>query len=374
MPTEKFFEETTEQSVVKATIVEKYFDAWAKIISGAQNRYAPNPANKIGYVDLFAGPGRYKDGAISTPLRVLQKAIEDSTLSSRLATIFNDGDPEHASSLREAIATLPGIGKLSHQPKIWNEEVGDEIAKQFASINTIPILAFIDPWGYRGLTLRLVDAFLKNWGCDCIFFFNYARINAGLSNPKVKQHMAALFGDQRADQLQKELDPLTPAQREATIVNALALALKAYGHRLVLPFCFKNDRGTRTTHHLILVTKHFKGYEVMKDVMAKSSSSHSQGVPSFAFSPADSNRQQLLFELNRPLDDLEAMLLTEFAGRTLPMVEVYKQHSVDRPYIKKNYKDVLTVLETRGAVTTSGRKSTRGFADEIVVTFPTRKK
>src|SRR5262249_778651 len=146
----------------------------------------------------------------------------------------------------------------------------------FASINKIPILAFIDPWGYKGLTLRLVDAFLRDWGCDCIFFFNYARINAGLSNPKVRQHMAALFGEAQAEQLQKELEPMTPAQREATIVNALALSLKAYGHRLVLPFCFKNDHGTRTTHHLILVTKHFKGYEVMKDVMAKSSSSSAQ--------------------------------------------------------------------------------------------------
>lgn len=374
MATEKFFDETTEQSVVKATIVEKYFDAWARIISGAQNKWRPNPENKIAYVDLFAGPGRYKDGAISTPLRVLQKAIEDPVLASRLATIFNDGDPEFASSLRDAIRELPGIEKLRYQPQIWNQEVGDEIARQFASVKTIPILAFIDPWGYKGLTLRLVDAFLKDWGCDCIFFFNYARINAGLSNPKVKQHMAALFGDQKAEELRRDLEPMNPVQREATIVNALAMALKAYGHRLVLPFCFKNDHGTRTTHHLILVTKDFKGYDVMKDVMAKSSSSSSQGVPSFIFSPADSSSQQLLFDLNRPLDDLEGMLLRDFAGRSLRMIDIYKEHSVDRPFIKRNYKDVLLDLEARGEITTSGRRSKRGFADEITVTFPTRKK
>jgi len=53
----------------------------------------------------------------------------------------------------------------------------------------------------------------------------------------------------------------------------------------------------------------------MKEIMAAESSLHEQGVPSFHYSPADI-RFPLLFELNRPLDDLEEMLLTGFAGRT----------------------------------------------------------
>lgn len=370
MGTERFFDETTEQSVVKATIVESYFDTWAKIIARAQNRYAPSGEKRIGYIDLFAGPGRYKDGTVSTPVRILEKAISDPQLAGRLITIFNDKDPERVSTLRQVIMTLPGIEKLTHSPQIWNEEVGDEIAKVFGDIRTIPMLAFIDPWGYKGLTLRLVDAFLKDWGCDCIFFFNYSRINAGLSNPKVHQHMCALFGDQKAAQLRTELEPMRPAEREATVVEALANTLKAYGHRFVLPFCFKNDTGVRTTHHLILVTKHFKGYEVMKEIMAKSSSSHNQEVSSFTYSPAASPRQLLLFELNRPLDDLKSMLLQSFAGQTLATRQIYEGHSIDRPFLLKNYKEVLASLEKEGKIQTSGRKSPRGFADHIRVTFP----
>jgi three-Cys-motif partner protein len=368
--TEAFFEETGEQSVVKATIVEKYFDAWAGIIVGAQNQHRPGADNRIGYVDLFAGPGRYKDGAVSTPLRVLQKAIEKPAYAERLLTIFNDRDSENVRTLEEEIVKLPGIEKLKHKPAIWNKEVGEEIAKLFGEKDTIPILAFIDPWGYKGLSLDLVQSFLKSFGCDCIFFFNYARINAGLSNPSVHEHMCALFGEKRAKALGEQLEPLGPAAREATIVNALAEALKGYGHRYVLPFCFKNESGTRTKHHLILVTKAFKGYEVMKDIMAKASSSQEQGVPSFTYSLADSSAQQLLFELNRPLDDLRAMLLRHFAGRTLTMRAIYEEHSVDRPYVSKNYKDVLSTMETDGSITTKGRKSKRGFADTIIVTFP----
>src|SRR5690606_28030769 len=135
----------------------------------------------------------------------------------------------------------------------------DEIERALRTLGKLPILAFIDPWGYRGLTLDLVNRFLRDWGCDCIFFFNYARINAGLSNQLVREHMNALFGATRAARLEATLEPLSPREREATIVNELAEALKQFGHRFVLPFCFKNESGKRTKHHLIFVSKNFKG-------------------------------------------------------------------------------------------------------------------
>ena len=365
---QKFFDESQEQSEIKAAIVEHYFYAWARIIIATQKRN-PHRDQRVGYLDLFAGPGRYKDGAVSTPLRVLKKALSDEDLCERLVTIFNDKDIEHTRSLADAIAELPNIAKLKNQPIVWNEEVGEEIAKQFESINTIPLLAFIDPWGYKGLSLRLVDAFLKDWGCDCIFFFNYARINAGLSNPLVKTHMEALFGEDTS-RLSEELRGLKPLDRESTIVEGLAQSLKKFGHRYVLPFCFRNASGKRTTHHLVFVSKSFKGYEVMKEIMAKQSSLQSQGVPSFQFSPPTSSKQNLLLELNRPLDDLKGLLLERFKSRQLTMAEIYKEHCVDTPYIKRNYKAILKKMEDDGMVQTTGRRSKRGFADDITVRFP----
>ena len=366
MGTEHFFDEQEEQSRVKAEIVRNYFGAWAGIISGAQRAKGRRP--KLGYVDLFAGPGRYKDGSTSTALEVLRLAIDKH--AEELVTIFNDRDAHSVSRLREEIARLPGVERLKHQPLVWNQEVGDEIANRFASINTIPLLAFVDPWGYRGLSLKLVNAFLKDWGCDCIFFFNYNRINAGLSNPKVREHMAALFGDAAAA-LETELEGMKPTEREAVVVEALSQALRASGHRYVLPFCFKSETGARTTHHLFLVTKGFKGYDVMKDVMAKASSSADQGVPSFVYLPSASRRQTLLFELSRPLDELRAQLLRDMAGRTLTVGKIYETHSVDRPYVRRNYKDALLKLEAEGVVSCQPTKRRSGtMADTVEVTFP----
>ncbi len=367
MGSSKFFDETREQSIVKATIVDKYFGAWSKIISSTQKRYTDFDQT-LGYVDLFAGPGRYKDGAISTPLKILNTAIENQDLHDRLVTVFNDKDEDHVRTLSQAVEALDNISRLKHPPAIWNEEVGENIAAQFEKMNTIPVLAFIDPWGYKGLSLRLVNAFLKDWGCDCIFFFNYARINAGLSNHLVRNHMEALFGE-KTQSLIESLTHRSPPEREALIIEALARSLKSYGHRFVLPFCFKNETGKRTTHHLIFVTKHFKGYEVMKDIMAKESSSEHQGVPSFEYMPSECLSQGILFDLNRPLDKLKELLLNDFSGQIIKMEDLYKIHSVDKPFLSRHYKTALKELEGDSHIKTTGRKSNRGFANDIVCTF-----
>jgi hypothetical protein len=110
----------------------------------------------------------------------------------------------------------------------------------------------------------------------------------------------------------------------------------------------------------------------MKEIMAKESSSTEQGVPSLTYSLADET-MPLLFALSRPLDDLQTLLLKHFAGQTLKMVEVYEQHNVDTPYIKKNYKDVLIKLEKAGVIEARPAKRRKGtFADDVVVTFPRR--
>jgi hypothetical protein len=81
----------------------------------------------------------------------------------------------------------------------------------------------------------------------------------------------------------------------------------------VLPFCFKNEHGTRTSHHLILLTKNFRGDEIMKAIMARQSSAADHDVLSLTYNPAD-NKFPLLFELTHLLNDLESMLLKDFAG------------------------------------------------------------
>jgi three-Cys-motif partner protein len=363
-----WFDDPREQSVVRAAIVSKYFGAWARVIMSSVR----DANGKIAYIDLFAGPGRYDDGTKSTPLLVLETALQDARMRQMLVTIFNDKDEQNAHSLEEAISQVPGVDALRYPPKVHSHEVGDNIVNQFERMRLIPTLIFVDPWGYKGLSLRLVNAVLKNWGCDCIFFFNYNRINMGLNNEAVEEHMNALFGSDRADQLRTKLLALKPHERELMIVEELSQALKGYGPRYVLPFRFKNDKGNRTSHHLIFVSKHFRGYEIMKQIMAKESSSNTQGVASFEYNPAD-ERQPLLFELSAPVDELADNLLQCFAGRTLSMKRIYEEHNVGKPFVSRNYKDVLIQLEANGRITAhppAASRKAKTFGDDVLVTVP----
>jgi three-Cys-motif partner protein len=343
---DKFFDEQAEQSQIKADIVSKYFWSWAKVIIGTQKRHPHRSERRVGYIDLFAGPGRYRDGALSTPVMIIEGAIRDPDLCERLVAIFNDNNADNSRSLEECLAALPGIKKLREQPTVYTGEVGENIVARFESMALIPSFLFVDPFGYKGLSLRLVNSVLRNWGCDCVFFFNYNRISMGLGNEFVEQHMDALFGKARADQLRERfrMQAVEPWAREAFIVEEMMQALKEMGGQFVLPFRFRNERGTRTTHHLFFVTKHFRGYSIMKDIMAGCSSASEQGVATFEYNPAD-ERQPALFELIRPLDDLEEMLLKDYAGRTLGIRDIFEAHSVGRRYVLKNYRDVLCKLE-----------------------------
>ena len=379
MAIKQFFAERTDQSEMKARIVEKYFSAWANVVMST----ASSLDGKIAYIDLYAGPGRYEDGAASTPLLVLEKAIAHPRMSQMLVAYFNDVDQNFTNALQAEIDKLPGITNLRYKPHVSCGEVDSDADEFFNQIKLIPAFTFADPFGYKGLSLGIVNGVTKDWGCDCVFFFNYNRINAGLANAFVKSHIDALFGAERAAKLRQDVDGQSPSRREALILEALAQAIKAMGGRYVLPFRFKNAAGTRTSHSLVFVSKHFKGYEIMKDIMAAESSVSEQDVPSLSYSPAEAD-MPLLFSLNAPLEKLEEMLLSDFSGQTLTLRDIYETHSIDRPYVKRNYRTALLNLEatkkiiveppTRAfAKPLQKARRARTFADQVSATFPPRR-
>jgi hypothetical protein len=239
----------------------------------------------------------------------------------------------------------------------------------------VPTLFFVDPWGYKGLSLRLINSVVKDWGCDALFFFNYNRINMGITNPAVINHMRALFENQ-FDPLVSVISDLPPIERESQVVESLCQAIKGYGTRFTLPFRFKNEDGSRTSHHLIFVSKNFKGYDEMKKIMHKESTNQIECVASFEYNPRElvSKNQSLLFQLSSPLSELKESLINEYRGQTIKLSKLYESHSIDRPFVINNYKEVLKDLYKKGiikAIGDRGNAPKKGtFAENMNITFP----
>jgi hypothetical protein len=362
-----FFEERREQSEIKTKIVTEYFSVWAKIMSSKAN------TNRLAYIDLFSGPGRYTDGSKSTPIKVLEFILSQPKLVNMMVTMFNDADSDFISSLRSAISEMPSIETLKHKPHINNSQVGDELADLFNKTNLVPTFAFVDPWGYKGLSSKLITALVKDWGSDAVFFFNYNRINMGMTNTKVEEHINSIFGEERAKLIRPMLRGMSPEERELLLLDQLALALSDNGIKFVLPFRFISPNRDKTSHYLVFVTKHVLGYELMKDIMWRHSTLHEDGVASFSYIPVSDTQLSFLSLFNRPLDQLGDELLKHFSGDTFTVREIFDRHHVNTPFVLPNYKEALRRLEGEGQITTDPpsekrRKNTMG--DKVKVTFP----
>jgi three-Cys-motif partner protein len=369
---EDFYDAQSEASLIKARIVSKYFEFWTRVMKGQ--------AARLSYIDLYCGPGVYRNGAPSTPIIILRKVVEDPVLCQKLVTLFNDVDPEHTEALAKNIYAIPGIERLKFKPQISTGEVDESLADVFARTKMVPSFSFVDPFGYKGVSLKLLHGMLKDWGCDLVLFFSYNRINAALNNAAFEGHVESLFGKQRVERLRQMAKGMSPRKREALVLEEFATAVKERGFEFVLPFTFNRPDTERTSHHLIFVTKNVFPYTVMKEIMAKESSEFEQGVPSFGYAKALSEAETpLLFEFDRPIEDLGAMLLEHYAGRTLSMRGVFEGHHVGKKYIERNYKAALLQLEKEGKVAAdppaAQRKPYKGqpsFGPKVRVTFPRR--
>jgi three-Cys-motif partner protein len=363
---EDFYQKPSDASRVKQAIVATYFGAWKNVLKTWRNK------PQLGYVDLYSGPGIYEDGSYSTPLLILQQAIQDDYLAAKLIAVFNDADRELAAELRQNISALPGIERLRNTPKVYEHSVSETVINLAPKV---PTLLFADPWGYKGLSLALINAFLGVAGSDCVFFFNYNRINAGLGWEGFDEPLDLVFGRHRAEALRSKILGLAPTQREEAIVAEMKEALKEIGARCALPFRFISATADRTSHHLLFSSKNPKGCLIMKDVMRNRSSNLVQGLGTFEFTGKARAPEQFLIPGLGPLYELGADLARKFQGRTISFKRLLSE-DIHPTAAERNYKDAILQLEDEGIVSVMvpgrARRKVKGkptLPADAVITF-----
>lgn len=360
MTADTFFEHQSPESAAKTDIVANFFAAWLNIIG-------PSSRGPLGYMELYAGPGRFADGATSTPIRVLE-TILTSPYAARFRVVLNEMDDRAADLLKTNVADLPNISSLREAPILTREEVDRDKALVFLKhLGDFPAVLFVDPFGYKGVSRRLFAEYVSvGWGRDAILFFNYKRINAALSNPEFTEHMGDVFGETRARALREELASLHPHEREARVRAAMEETLRDAGVKFIHRYDFEKRHDS-----LFFMSQSEKGLRVMKNIMKTRSTSDDSGVPSFSFSRSREKQFDLFGATRTPLDELRDDLLKRFAGQTMTFEQIFRAHHPGTNFVEGNYRQVLLALEESGVITTEPRNRRRGtFGPNVRVTFP----
>lgn len=349
---EVFFAEQSEQSSVKAKIVVDYFTAWSRVVK----KHWPGD---LGYIDLFCGPGEYRDHTPSAPVQIIRNVLSDEGLSKRMLFAFNDKDENNIRHLRQVVNEIDKNHQLSGRIQFLNETVESGFDNRINISNNIPVLSFVDPFGYKGLTLNLISKLIANNGSDCIFFFNYNRINMALSNTLFDDHLRKLFGDKRTDELKTRLAPLSTKDREPVVLSGLVEALHDGKNNYVLPFKFYGTEQSRTSHFIIFVTKHPTACRIMKQIMYTNSAKDADGVATFSLEDQKNfGMMKQLSMFDNKLQDLSKGLYEKYKGKKVLVGDICKDIQCDFTnfYVEQNVKDALVILENERKLEVFERK------------------
>jgi len=348
---DEFFKELREGSRTKQNIVVKYFVAYNRVMARGE-------APKIGYADLFAGPGFYRNDEGGTqhsiPLLICEAAVREELFRRKIHLWFNDGDPPNCQQLKAAIESLPGIASLRYAPTVDNKIIDAKWVSILGRLR-VPTLVFLDPCGSKGLSLRLVASVLRGFGNDCIFFFNYSRINMKLGLAIMNRSVDEFFEPERARALRADIQDRSAPERERIILAAVKSSIEDAG-AIPLVFGFKSDNG-RLSHHLVYASKNAKAAGMMKIILRSASSDIREGVGSGEHDPRARESSGLLFA---GLYEIEERLLSVYAGRQIRF-DILLREEARTSYTESNYRDALLRLESEKRVTVEPPAEQRKF-------------
>ncbi|MBX7044297.1 MAG: three-Cys-motif partner protein TcmP [Ignavibacteria bacterium] len=335
-----FFKKQTPVSFIKADIVAKYFYAWAKILTTKMK------VPKLAFIDLFAGPGRYEDESESTPILVTKRVILNKGFSDKVQLLFNDKNRANINKLKVEISKLENVDKLKFEPIFRNKTVTLEIIEKLYSW-IHPALFFIDPCGYKGFSLDSILKLIEPKGSECIFFFNYNRINAAVTNSVLEKNMVELFGEYFFKELKAKVEIAMGAQNREEIITTEIWNYfsKKYSH--IVGFLFKDSYGNKTSHILIHVCTHPLGFKLMKDIMKNYEHISGEDKAIYKYAPWQQG-QESLFTDN--LQKLKEDLLKVYKGQKIIFQDLFHAHNIGKSYSETDYKEAIKNLELDGKI------------------------
>ena len=357
------FKQQTQSSRIKAMIISEYFPQYCQIIS---KKHIPN---KLGYYDMFAGPGRYDDGNPSTPLMVAEKCYANAFLREKVWMVLND--LAYGDKLEENFLESFPKGTFKQSPHFACQKFGEcpNIDKflikntMVEGLNECPALLFIDPFGYKHINTSVLVQFLSYWGNEVFIFVNTKRLNAAFENDKFQEDLKIIFPkNYEKIRLNKSELEGPPERRHKFIIDNLAQEFRdiSKGKIYYTAFQFREEDQETLSHYLLHITKGAKGFDLIKQVYSQYSNvarefNRLHGYETYTFDPKADITNPIFQACNQAViqDNIEKLkndLLLTYKNRRIASEKLFTEHHVKGLYTRSDYAMALRQLKEEGRI------------------------
>ena len=321
-------------TAAKHEILRMYLGAWFQILGVGTSR-------ELYYFDGFSGPGEYNLGEPGSPIIALDVAAGvSSMLPSTVHFVFSDVDvssTRHLEGLLRARSYPPHF-KVDVQHGRPFELVITEYLDKVEALREPPALfVFVDPFGWKGFPMEIVQRILTLPRAEVFINFMYEEINRFISVNDQDENFDALFGCHDWADIIDEVDPRVRNHRLWELYDS---QLRSFaGVRYVRSFEMRNDRDV-VDYYLFYGTGHLLGLEKMKEAMWKVDPSGR-----FRFSDATNPAQMTLFGGEPDFSGLDRLLKGRFLGSPSRYSVVEEYVVAETPFTVSHGKKVLRDME-----------------------------
>jgi three-Cys-motif partner protein len=296
------------------------------------------------------------------------------SLAHKLHAVLNDRNAAYSEELASTLKVPHFTNILIGEASVTTEQVSLSLAQEALGQTNGPALWFVDPWGYEGVSRDLIRQCTDGWGSDAILLLNVNAITRSVRNAQEHENLSRFFGPQFFEGLLSELNRDRTRRIEPEVMRTVLNAYRGLGGgRLVSRVGFQFEDRDRSSHFLLLITKHQRGVRTFNDIVERElreSPPDVNGV--YVFNSARLGQSSIELITRHSFYDAAAReILGAFGGRRLTFGQLLKESlDTDLQFSDATMRRVILRMEQEGRVEVSVDGVRKVIKDQL--TLPPR--
>ena len=360
----------TQHTAAKHEILHRYLGAWLAILGRARKDSGWRHKQLV-LVDAFAGRGRYMGGEPGSPMIIFDRAVEAVKAGMAQSVRIHCAEPNaiNFSHLEKVCSAFqyPGV-EIDATPDTF-VEIGTRIADWAeAQKASVPIFVLVDPFGVKGVPLRLIRRLLDVERLEVLLTFMVRDPSRFMKEGNYAEPLTALFDGDAWRECEDAPD------RESCLLLRFQDIVRPSVARWATPFRVFEDRRKIVLYYLLHLTNNDLGMREMKKAMIKKSGD----MTFWPITVRPLGQLQLELDEQKPYATLQEHLASTYSGRTVKFVELLNEDYPQGVRLEPEYRAALNAMAAfeppsvkirRDRFTASGRPATRGIQHSDMVSF-----